>query len=233
MPSQAVDVAQQSHGAIVASHGGLAGCSCWRLCWRCAGARRVAAARARALRLQAAARRQDRMLHADRAGEPRPAARAARCASRWPSSRPSAPLAADPVIYLAGGPGDAPLVASTAGADPLAEGDWWNDTAVIRRRRDVIIVSQRGAGGSTPNLDCFEPRTTEPGARPPPRRHRAAGARHPAALPRRASTSARSTWRCTATPALADDVADLVTAAAARQDQSLRHLLRHALGASR
>ena len=54
---------------------------------------------------------------------------------------------ADPVIYLAGGPGDAPLVASTAGADALAEGDWWNDTAVIRRRRDVIIMSQRGAGG--------------------------------------------------------------------------------------
>src|SRR5436190_198701 len=62
------------------------------------------------------------------------------------------PLAADPVIYLAGGPGDAPLVASTAGADPLAEGDWWNDTAVVRRRRDVIIVSQRGAGGSTPSI---------------------------------------------------------------------------------
>src|SRR6478672_851379 len=72
------------------------------------------------------------------------------------------PLAADPVVYLAGGPGDAPLIASAAGADPLAEGDWWNDTAVIRRRRDVIIVSERGAGGSTPNLDCFEPRTTEP-----------------------------------------------------------------------
>src|SRR4051812_49475941 len=45
------------------------------------------------------------------------------------------PLAADPVIYLAGGPGDAPLVPSTAGADPLAEGDWWNDTSVIRKRR--------------------------------------------------------------------------------------------------
>src|SRR5262249_2214220 len=72
------------------------------------------------------------------------------------------PVDRDPVVYLSGGPGDAPLVASPAGADPLAEGDWWNDTATIRKRRDVIILSQRGAGGSNPNLDCFEPRTSEP-----------------------------------------------------------------------
>ena len=119
------------------------------------------------------------------------------------------PIAADPLIYLAGGPGDAPLVASTAGADPLAEGDWWNDTAAIRRRRDVIIISQRGAGGSTPNLDCFEPRTSEP-----------------ARAKRRAITEPQERdilLRCRAdldrrkidlaqygTPALADDVADLV-----------------------
>jgi len=119
------------------------------------------------------------------------------------------PLAGDPVVYLAGGPGDAPLVASAAGADPLAEGDWWNDTAHVRRRRDVIIVSQRGAGGSTPNLDCFEPRTSEP-----------------ARAKRRAVTEPQEReilLRCRAdfdrrkidvamysTPALADDVADLV-----------------------
>src|SRR6516225_8841845 len=119
------------------------------------------------------------------------------------------PIAADPVIYLAGGPGDAPLVASTAGADPLAEGDWWNDTATIRRRRDVIIISQRGAGGSMPNLDCFEPRNSEP-----------------ARAKRRAITEPPERdilLRCRAefdkrkidlaqygTPALADDVADLV-----------------------
>ena len=119
------------------------------------------------------------------------------------------PIAADPVIYLAGGPGDAPLVASTAGADPLAEGDWWNDTATIRRRRDVIILSQRGAGGSMPNLDCFEPRNSEP-----------------ARAKRRAITEPQERdilLRCRAeldkrkidltqygTPALADDVADLV-----------------------
>src|SRR3954462_11553249 len=121
------------------------------------------------------------------------------------------PLAADPLVYLAGGPGDAPLVASTAAGDPLAEGDWWNDTAVVRRRRDVIIVSQRGAGGSNPNLDCFEPRTSEP-----------------ARAKRRAVTEPQEReilLRCRAefdrrkidlamysTPALADDVADLVAA---------------------
>jgi pimeloyl-ACP methyl ester carboxylesterase len=119
------------------------------------------------------------------------------------------PLATDPVIYLAGGPGDSPLVASTAGADPLAEGDWWNDTAVIRKRRNVIIISQRGAGGSSPNLDCFEPRTSEP-----------------ARAKRRAVTEPQEReilLRCRAdfdrrridigmysTPTLADDVADLV-----------------------
>ncbi|SJZ95994.1 alpha/beta hydrolase fold [Enhydrobacter aerosaccus] len=120
-------------------------------------------------------------------------------------------LARDPVIYLAGGPGDSPLVAYNAGADPLAEGDWWNDTANIRRKRDVIIVSERGAGGSAPNLDCFEPRSTEP-----------------ARAKRRAITEPQERdilLRCRAdfdkrkidlamftTPALADDVADLVKA---------------------
>ena len=56
----------------------------------------------------------------------------------------------EPLVYLSGGPGDAPLVASSPGADALAEGDWWNETANIRKRRDVIIMSQRGAGGATP-----------------------------------------------------------------------------------
>jgi pimeloyl-ACP methyl ester carboxylesterase len=117
-------------------------------------------------------------------------------------------VAPDPVIYLAGGPGDSPLVASSAGADPLSEGDWWNDTAVLRKKRDVVIISQRGAGGSTPSLDCFESRASE-----------LARAR------RRAVTETQERdilIRCRAefdrrkidvsmysTPALADDVADL------------------------
>jgi len=121
------------------------------------------------------------------------------------------PGVTDPVIYLSGGPGDSPLVAQTAGADPLAEGDWWNDTAVIRKHRDVIIISQRGAPGSTPNLDCFEPRTTESA------RLRRRAVTEPqerdillkcrAELDRRGINLAMYT-----TPALADDVYNLVKA---------------------
>src|SRR3979411_3461460 len=58
---------------------------------------------------------------------------------------------AEPMFDLSGGPGDAPLVASSPGADALAEGDWWSETAVIPRRRDVAIVSRSGAGGTLPN----------------------------------------------------------------------------------
>lgn len=118
---------------------------------------------------------------------------------------------ADPVVYLAGGPGDAPLVASAAGADALSEADWWNETAVLRRRRDVIIVSQRGAGGASPNLDCFDPRTSEPAkARRraiTEQQEREILQRCRLALERRKIDLAMYT-----TPALADDVADLAQA---------------------
>jgi len=121
------------------------------------------------------------------------------------------PASAEPLIYLAGGPGDAPLVASAPGADALAEGDWWNDTAIIRRKRDVVILSQRGAGGATPNLDCLDPRTSEPAKA----RRRAVSedqerdilVRCRANLDRRKIDPAMYT-----TPALADDVADLAIA---------------------
>ena len=117
----------------------------------------------------------------------------------------------EPLIYLSGGPGDSPLVASSPGADALSEGDWWNETAAIRRRRDVVILSQRGAGGSTPNLDCFDSRQSEPAKA----RRRAVTeqqerdilARCRANLERRKIDLAMY-----ATPALADDVADLATA---------------------
>ena len=120
-------------------------------------------------------------------------------------------LARDPVIYLAGGPGDSPLVAYNAGADPLAEGDWWNDTAMIRKRRDVIILSERGAGGSSPNLDCFEPRNSQ--ASRAKRRAVTEPQERELLLKCRAEFDKRKIdLAMFATPALADDVADLVKA---------------------
>ena len=115
---------------------------------------------------------------------------------------------AEPMIYLSGGPGDAPLVASTPGADPLAEGDWWNETANIRRKRDVIIMSQRGAGGASPNLDCFDPRNTDPGKA---RRRAVTDEQEREILVRcRATLDRRKIdLGMYTTPALADDVADL------------------------
>ena len=146
---------------------------------------RRAAAGARALHLQAAARRRDRMLHADRAGESR-AARGPRGApegggaegqahrrrrSRWSISR------AAPAMRRWWRRAPAPM--------PLAEGDWWNETAVIRRRRDVIIMSQRGAGGADAQPRLLRSAHLRARQGPAPRRDRAAGARHPGALPRR------------------------------------------------
>ena len=118
---------------------------------------------------------------------------------------------AEPMVYLSGGPGDAPLVASSPGADALAEGDWWNETANIRRKRDVIILSQRGAGGATPNLDCFDPRTSEPAKA---RRRAVTEEQEREILTRcRSSLERRKVdLGMYTTPALADDVADLAAA---------------------
>ena len=118
---------------------------------------------------------------------------------------------AEPMVYLSGGPGDAPLIASTPGADALAEGDWWNETANIRRKRDVIILSQRGAGGATPNLDCFDPRTSEPAKA---RRRAVTEEQEREILTRCRSGFDRRKIDLAmyTTPALADDVADLAAA---------------------
>src|SRR5262249_19151370 len=53
--------------------------------------------------------------------------------------------AADPVFFLAGGPGQ-----SVVAAIPVARKDL---LAKIRRERDVVLVDQRGTGGSNP-LNC-------------------------------------------------------------------------------
>ena len=54
------------------------------------------------------------------------------------------PAAPDPLVYLAGGPSEA----ATEAAAGLAE-----DLAAIREHRDILLVDQRGTGGSHP-LNC-------------------------------------------------------------------------------
>lgn len=57
------------------------------------------------------------------------------------------PKAADPIVYLAGGPGS-PAVASA----PLVARAW----SAFLRHRDLIVVDQRGTGHSRPALICPE-----------------------------------------------------------------------------
>jgi pimeloyl-ACP methyl ester carboxylesterase len=132
-------------------------------------------------------------------------------------ARSSAP-APDPVLHLSGGPGDSPLAASEPGGDAMNDGDWWNGTAELRRRRDYIIIGQRGAKLSEPELRCEE---TDVARSTLTRAGRAAEA-----LERERKLMARCARQLTAsgidltqynTLNLADDVADLVRALGLRQ----------------
>ncbi|HEX6841317.1 MAG TPA: hypothetical protein VF113_07305, partial [Stellaceae bacterium] len=98
-----------------------------------------------------------------------PAGRSARCGiltvpERWDAaaSRPlhlrfvvfrgDAGGAADPVIYLAGGPG------APAQIDAASIGYWWGWIARAEwlRRRDLVVFDARGVGLSEPAMNCPE-----------------------------------------------------------------------------
>jgi len=120
---------------------------------------------------------------------------------------------ADPVIYLAGGPGEAPLAATAPGVDPLKDGDWWNSTAAIRRNRSFIFIGQRGAELSRPALQCDDIGS------PKTRLSRTGGHFDAVEDERRAMIKCRAELERRGidvaqyrTPALADDVADLARA---------------------
>ncbi|MCW5748296.1 MAG: alpha/beta hydrolase [Alphaproteobacteria bacterium] len=119
----------------------------------------------------------------------------------------------DPVIYLSGGPGEAPLAAPAPGIDPLKDGDWWKSTATIRRGRDFIFIGQRGAQLSRPALTCDDVASPKSllsrfvGRFDVVEDERRAMERCRAELDRRGIDVTQYS-----TPALADDVADLVRA---------------------
>jgi pimeloyl-ACP methyl ester carboxylesterase len=119
----------------------------------------------------------------------------------------------DPVVYLSGGPGEAPLAAAAPGVDPLKDGDWWRSTAALRRSRDFIFIGQRGAQLSRPALQCDDlasPRSMLSrlnGRFDAVEDERRAMMKCRAALERRGIDLTQYN-----TPALADDVADLAQA---------------------
>jgi pimeloyl-ACP methyl ester carboxylesterase len=132
-------------------------------------------------------------------------------------ARSSVP-AADPVLHLSGGPGDSPLAAHEPGVDPMYDGDWWNSTAELRRRRDYIIIGQRGAKLSQPELRCEDLDVQ--------RSFLTRVGRPTEAIERERQAMARCAQQIIAsgvdlaqynTQSLADDVADLVRALGLRQ----------------
>jgi pimeloyl-ACP methyl ester carboxylesterase len=73
--------------------------------------------------------------------------------------RAEAAVAADPVVYINGGPG------SAIGIDAAGIVRWWELTRSTpwMAGRDVVLFDQRGVGLSTPSLDC--PELSEAGGR--------------------------------------------------------------------
>ena len=95
------------------------------------------------------------------------------------------------------------------------------------RRRHHEPARAPAARRPTSTCSCAHRRTRpRPAVAPSP----SSRSRHPGALPRPALDRRKIDLAMYATPALADDVADLATALWPQQDQHLRRLLRHALG---
>ena len=65
----------------------------------------------------------------------------------WYRLRSTAAQPAPPVFLLAGGPG-------SSGIDALGRGEGWREIALYRSFADVVLFDQRGAGHSTPRLEC-------------------------------------------------------------------------------
>ncbi len=101
---------------------------------------------------------------------PVPTGHDARCGvltvpERWGSAQPSRSLhlrfvvfrgpagaAADPIVYISGGPGEPSHI------DAASIGFWWRwiDREDWLKRRDLVVFDQRGVGMSEPRMDCPE-----------------------------------------------------------------------------
>lgn len=62
--------------------------------------------------------------------------------------------AADPVIFIDGGPGASPFGIGEMGEERMES--WWEMSAPFRRTRDVVLFDPRGVGRSEPETNCTE-----------------------------------------------------------------------------
>ncbi|MGQ9364876.1 alpha/beta hydrolase [Azospirillum sp. ST 5-10] len=130
---------------------------------------------------------------------------------------PAASPAADPLLFVEGGPGAAVFGTGT-GVEERMEA-WWETSAAFRRQRDVVLFDARGTGRAEPDTDCPELDALA-----------AAPASRPVAAERRDALEAVALRACAerlrasgvdltafSTAALADDLVDLATALGAER----------------
>jgi pimeloyl-ACP methyl ester carboxylesterase len=121
--------------------------------------------------------------------------------------------AADPVIYVEGGPGATPFGFGEATEERVES--WWETSAPLRRTRDFVLFDPRGVGRAQPDTGCPELQSLATGP----------DAGEPTPRARRESAEAKALSACVArltrdgvalagfsTPAAADDVAELARA---------------------
>ncbi len=125
--------------------------------------------------------------------------------------------AADPVLFLEGGPGASPFGSGEATEEKMEV--WWDLSAPFRRSRNVILFDPRGVGRAEPDTDCPELDSVgaSPRARPVTREQRAAAERA-------AVTTCANRFKATglsgalfSTPIAADDALDVATALGAQR----------------
>lgn len=125
--------------------------------------------------------------------------------------------AADPVLFLEGGPGASPFGSSEAVEERMEV--WWELSAPFRRSRNVILFDPRGVGRADPDTDCPELDSVgaSPRARPMSREQRASAERAAVTTCVNRFKAVGLDGALFSTPIAADDALDVATALGAQR----------------
>lgn len=125
--------------------------------------------------------------------------------------------AADPVMFLEGGPGASPFGSGEAVEERMEV--WWELSAPFRRSRNVILFDPRGVGKAEPDGDCPELDVLGTGAAPHPttRDQRMAQERIAIATCAERFRASGLDAPLFSTPIAADDALDIATALGAQR----------------